>query len=101
MHVKFLAPARAEFREAIAFYNDQKAGLGSEFAEEVKKAIQHILQYPEAWFQISRRARRCRVNRFPFGVIYQVREDTLLIVAGMHLHREPNSWRNRLSGSLE
>ena len=96
MHVRFLSPARAEFREAIAFYNDQKAGLGSEFAEEVIKAIQRIIQYPEAWALISRRARRCRVNRFPFGVIYQVREGSLLIVAVMHLHREPNSWRDRL-----
>jgi len=96
MHVKFLAPARAEFREAIAFYNGHKAGLGSEFAAEVKKAVERILQYPEAWSLISRRARRCRVNRFPFGVIYQVREDTLLIIAIMHLHREPNSWRDRL-----
>ena len=100
MHVKFLAPARAEFREAIAFYNDHKAGLGFEFAAEVKKTIERIIQYPEAWSLISRRARRCRVNRFPFGIIYQVREDILLIVAVMHLQREPDSWRDRLSGLL-
>ena len=100
MHVKFLTPARAEFQEAIAFYNDQKPGLGFEFAAEVKKAVQRIIQHPEAWALISRRARRCRVNRFPFGVIYQVRQATLLIVAVMHLHREPNSWRHRLSRNL-
>lgn len=100
MLVKFLAPARAEFREAIAFYNDPKAGLGSEFAEEVKKAIERIVQYPEAWSLLSRRARRCRVKRFPFGIIYQVRDNTLLIIAVMHLHREPHSWRGRLSGPV-
>ena len=96
MHVQFLAPARAEFRDAIAFYNAQRAGLGYDFSAEIKKAIQRIMEYPEAWSLISKRARRCRVNRFPFGVIYQVREDTLLIVAVMHLHREPDSWRRRL-----
>ena len=100
MQVKFLSPARAEFREAVVFYNSQKAGLGSEFAEEVKKAIARIMQYPEAWSLISKRTRRCRVNRFPFGVIYQVRKDTLLVVAVMHLHREPNSWKDRLSEPL-
>lgn len=41
MHVKFLAPARAEFREAIAFYNDQKAGLGSAFA------VPHVCWYDD------------------------------------------------------
>ena len=96
MHVQFLAPARAEFREAMTFYNAQKAGLGHDFSAEIKKSIQRIIEYPEAWSLISKRARRCRVNRFPFGVIYQVREDTLLIVAVMHLHREPDSWRRRL-----
>ena len=100
MHVKFLSPARAEFREAVVFYNNQKAGLGSEFAEEVKKAIARIVEYPKAWSPISRRARRCPVNRFPFGIIYQVREDTLLIIAVMHLHREPDSWRGRLPEPL-
>ena len=96
MQVKFLSPARAEFRAAVVFYNNQKAGLGSEFAEEVKKAIARIMQYPEASSLISKRTRRCRVNRFPFGVIYQVRKDTLLVVAVMHLHREPHSWKDRL-----
>ena len=96
MQIDFLEPAREEFQEAVVFYDNRKAGLGSEFAEEVRKAIARIIQYPEAWSPISRRTRRCRVNRFPFGVIYQVREGTLLIVAVMHLHREPDSWKNRL-----
>ena len=100
MEVKFLTAARAEFPEAVVFYNSQKPGLGSEFAEEIKKAIARIMQYPEAWSLISKRTRRCRVNRFPFGVIYQVSEDTLLILAVMHLNREPNSWEDRLSEPL-
>jgi len=96
MQVEFLAPARAEFREAIAFYNAQRAGLGSRLSAEIKKAIQRILSIQRRGLLFQKRARRCRVNRFPFGVIYQVREDTLLIVAVMHLHREPDSWRHRL-----
>ncbi len=96
MEVKFLAPAQAELEEAVAYYETQKEGLGSQFTEEVKRTIQRILQYPEAWALISRRTRRCRTNRFPYGVIYQVRGDVLLIVSIMHLHREPRSWRRRL-----
>ena len=96
MQIEFLEPAREEFQEAVVFYDNRKAGLGSEFAEEVRKAIARIIPYPEAWSPISRRTRRCRVNRFPFGVIYQVLGNTLLIIAIMHLHQEPNSWRDRL-----
>ena len=101
MQVRFLAPARAEFREAVAFYNDRKAGLGFQFADQVRSTIDLIKEFPEAWSLISKRTRRCRLNRFPYAVIYQVREETILIIAVMHLHREPNSWRDRISGSLE
>ncbi|MBI4443726.1 MAG: type II toxin-antitoxin system RelE/ParE family toxin [Acidobacteria bacterium] len=97
MDVQFLTPARAEFLEAIAFYNARKPGLGREFVAEVRKALRRIMDFPEAWPLISKRTRRCRVKGFPFGIIYQVRDELLLIVAVMHLHREPNSWRDRLA----
>ena len=97
MKVDFLTPAEAEFIEAIAFYNLQSEGLGYEFAAEVKRAIGRIVQFPEAWTPLSRRTRRCRTNRFPYGVIYQVRGDTLLIVAVQNLHKHPDSWKARLA----
>jgi len=94
--VEFLVPAQAELAEAIAYYDSQQPGLGSRFAQEVKRTIERILQYPEAWAPISKRTRRCLTNKFPYAVIYQVREEVLLIVAVMHLRREPRTWRSRL-----
>ena len=35
--IKFLAPAEAEFLDAISYYNMQSEGLGYEFAAEVKE----------------------------------------------------------------
>ena len=96
MKIEFLPPARAELTDAISYYNTQSEGLGYEFAAEIKKTLGRIAQYPDAWFKLSKRTRRCRTNRFPYGVIYQIREDTLLIVAIMHLSREPESWKSRL-----
>ncbi len=96
MVVKFLDPARDEMAEAIAYYDARKAGLGAAFSGEIKKTIERILRHPEAWFKLSERTRRCRVNRFPYGIIYQLRGEVLLIVAVMHLHREPKTWTRRL-----
>ncbi|MBU0559431.1 MAG: type II toxin-antitoxin system RelE/ParE family toxin [Bacteroidetes bacterium] len=96
MNIEFLNPAEDEFVNAIAYYNLQSEGLGFEFAVEVKRTIGRIIQYPDAWTPLSRRTRRCRTNRFPYGIIYQVRTDTLLIVSVMHLHRDPKTWRSRL-----
>jgi hypothetical protein len=96
MKVEFLYPAESEFTQAIGYYNGESEGLGYEFAAEVKRTIGRIMEYPNAWAQLSKRTRRCRTNRFPYGVIYQVRSDTILIVGVMHLHRDPQSWKDRL-----
>jgi plasmid stabilization system protein ParE len=98
MNVDFLEPAIQEFYEAIAFYNLQQQGLGQEFSREVRDTIARIEQNPEAWVTIwaSKRVRRCLTNRFPFGIIYQVRQATLLIVAVWHHRRRPQTWRERL-----
>ena len=96
MKVDFLDPAKSEFADAIVYYNEQSEGLGYEFAAEVKRTISRIIQYPDAWAPLSRRTRRCRTNRFPYGIIYQVTTKTILIVAVMHLHKDPESWKSRL-----
>lgn len=96
MAIAFLPPAKAELSEAISYYNAESEGLGYEFAAEVKRTLERIVQYPDAWSKLSKHTRRCRTNRFPYGVIYQVRKETLLIVAVMHLSREPAIWKSRL-----
>jgi len=101
MNVEFLAAARADLLESFEYYEEQREGLGFEFAEEVQTAIERIIQYPQAWSLVSKRTRRCRTKRFPFGIIYQVRRETLLIIAIVNLHREPQSWRTRVPKRLQ
>jgi hypothetical protein len=96
MNIQFLEPAQAELAEAVNYYNAQSEGLGFEFSDAVHATIDRIIEYPEAWALVSKRTRRCRTKRFPYGIIYQVSGSILLIIAVMHLHREPQSWRTRI-----
>ena len=96
MKVKLLSVAEQEFVEAMEYYNGQCQGLGYEFATEISTTLERIVNFPKAWTKISLRVRRCLTNKFPYGVLYQVRGETILVVAIMHMKRDPIHWQKRL-----
>ncbi|MEA3275169.1 MAG: type II toxin-antitoxin system RelE/ParE family toxin [Pseudomonadota bacterium] len=61
----------------------------------MQDTFNRIAAFPEAWPRFSRRARRCIVRRFPYGVLYQIRADCVLVVALMHMKRSPQTWQQR------
>jgi len=87
--------AESEFDKAVDFYEDCQRNLGLEFAQEVYATIALIVQFPDAWSPMSKNTRRCLVNRFPFGVIYQVKSGAVHIIAIADLRRRPDYWLNR------
>jgi hypothetical protein len=82
--------------DAVAYYDLQRPQLGDQFVDEVEAAIGRILRMPNDWQAVGRRTRRCRTDRFPYGLVYQVQGDVAVIVAVMHLSRRPGYWRGRL-----
>ena len=94
--IKFFSTAEQELVETIIYYNFQSEGLGFEFAAEVKYTLDRIIQYPLAWHKLSERTHRCRTDRFPYGIIYQIRKDYIMIIAVIHLHRKPKTWQERI-----
>lgn len=95
MSFSFYSEAEKELNEAIDYYNERQSGLGVDFVEEVYAAIENIISFPYAWAALSKNTRRCLVNRFPYGIIYQIKQDEILIIAVMQLNREPGYWIKR------
>ena len=92
MKYRFHPLAVEELTDSIDYYEDKSLGLGFEFSKEIYSTIQRILQFPKAWSKISQNCRRCITQRFPYGVIYQVKEDEIIIVSIMQLNKKPKSW---------
>lgn len=97
MTVRILAEAETEFGDAVAYYNAQLDGLGADFAAEVRDGLARIEEYPKAWQLLARRVRRYRLNRFPYGLVYAALPSETVVVAVMHLHRNPDYWKDRLT----
>jgi hypothetical protein len=93
--VDFLEAAETDLSATVAYYNLSQEDLGYEFLDEFKRALIRIIDFPEAWPLISKRTRRCHINRFPYGIIYKANANILLVIAVMHLHSEPEKWKKR------
>jgi mRNA-degrading endonuclease RelE of RelBE toxin-antitoxin system len=96
MRIRFLEIAQIEMDEAVGYYNYEVQGLGYEFLKEVLQALDRIGRFPNAWHHSSKRTRRCKIRRFPYGIIYHIRENEILVVAIAHLHRKPGYWKDRI-----
>jgi len=97
MRVRLLLPAQYELDEAIEYYNAEVPELGNALLLEALAVIERIRQYPEGWHPLSPNTRRCRLRRFPYGIVYARLEDEIVVLAVAHLHRKPDYWRSRLS----
>jgi toxin ParE1/3/4 len=96
MRFLFHPAADDEFDLAVEYYETCQPGLGLEFAEEVYATIARITEYPEVWSPMSINTRRCLTNRFPYGIIYRIKNNRLHIIAVANLHRRPDYWKERV-----
>ena len=96
MTYDFHPEARWEYREAAAFYESRRPGLGAAFSVEVEATIGRILEAPKRWRRVEQDVHCCRTRTFPFAILYSIDHDSVLIVAVMHLRRKPGYWRERL-----
>jgi toxin ParE1/3/4 len=88
--------ALTEYADATLYYDERLPGLGADFTTEVDTAIKRIIEVPDRWHCVEEDVRRYLLHRFPYGILYTIEEGYVLIVAVMHLSREPGYWRHRI-----
>jgi plasmid stabilization system protein ParE len=93
--VFFHPDAESEMIEAAIYYETLQSNLGKRFLASIQESILHIQLNPNLYTSLEFDVRRCLVKTFPFGIIYRDKPDDIVIVAVMHLHREPDYWKNR------
>ncbi len=97
MRWEFHPEALEEYREATLYYADRDPVLALRFVEAVEDTIRRILESPERWRVLDEDVRRCLTHVFPYGVLFTIEADFILIVAVMHCSREPGYWKRRVT----
>lgn len=93
--VSFRAVAQAEYDEAVAWYDEALAGLGSDFESEVQAVLDEASATPDRYPLAEGDVREAPVRGFPYCVYYRVRSGKLIVVAVYHQSRDPSGWRGR------
>ena len=94
--VRLLPPAESEMLGGAKFYESRAPGLGHDFLDKIETAFCDIAEHPERWPVIRFDIRRRMVHRFPYGILYRIDSEKVVILAVAHLHRHPDYWVNRL-----
>jgi len=97
MRHEFHPEAFEEYNEAAHYYAQQQPGLDLRFIVCVENAIEVILEDPLRWRPFDEDVRRCLTRVFPYGILYAIEPDFMLIVAVAHCSREPNYWKHRIA----
>jgi hypothetical protein len=87
--------AEADIAAGYAWYEQRREGLGREFLEEITNTVASVDARPLRFLAVSRMVRRATVRRFPYGIFFVLRADTIFLIAAMRLARDPRRVHRR------
>lgn len=87
--------ARRETAEAASWYEGESPALGRAFLELVDTVLARVAENPQQFPVVHRDIRRALLKRFPYGVFFRIKPDTIKVVAILHLARHPSRWQSR------
>jgi len=92
----FHEAAASEFKAAFRWYFERNSTVAEEFADELIRAVQHVLEGPRRWPAHIAGTRKFVMRRFPFVIVYREGVSAIQILAVAHAKRKPGYWLGRL-----
>jgi plasmid stabilization system protein ParE len=84
-----------EYAESVQYYMERRVEVAQAFIDAVEDAVYRIRESPTRYIVIDEDVRRCMIRKFPYGILYTIEQDYILILAVMHCSREPGYWKSR------
>ena len=95
MKYVFHPEALKEYAEVVQYYAEQRVAIAQAFINAIEDTVYRIQESPTRYAAIDGDVRRCMARRFPYGVLYTIEQDYVLILAVMHCSRKPGYWKSR------
>lgn len=87
--------AEADLDDAARWYEAERAGLASRFLSDVDRTFTRIAERPLQFPLVAGDVRRALLHTFPYAVYFRTSDGTVIVLAVLHLRRNPKVWRGR------
>ena len=87
--------AGADITGAFRWYQSQRTGLGVQFLAQLRAAYERILDGPLKYQDLRSGIRRALLRRFPYAVYFALDAEIIVVIAVLHVSRDPAEWRRR------
>lgn len=97
-HLILKEEASVDIEEAFIYYEEQSAGLGLRFIQELDIHFNRIQKHPldYSFFLNQKQLRSHSLEHFPFSIIYEVSENNIIVFAVHNQYQHPNNILKRL-----
>lgn len=94
--VRFHRVAIRELAHTFREYRDVSPALGAAFLDEVERVLRLLRSFPEIAPMLRPPHRRYPLSRFPYQVVYEVKDDgTVFVTTVAHRRRHPDFGTDR------
>jgi len=88
--------AELELVEGAAYYaREANADIANAFISEFDRSAKLLADFPKLGATWRGGIRRLPLRRFPYSIVYYVRESEVRILAVAHQRRRPGFWKGR------
>jgi toxin ParE1/3/4 len=96
LHTILIRPeAEADIAAAYQYYALVAEGLELEFERVLEASLAQIQRHPELFALVYQNVRRALLRRFPYGLLYIVEPQHIVVLGCFHVRRDPRSWPGR------
>jgi toxin ParE1/3/4 len=90
--------AETDITDAAIWYEQQHAGLGGEFLDEIGAALESAAENPFRFpcFRRKPEVRRVLTRRFPFRAFFIRRVDTIIVFRVLHGAQHDREWKSNI-----
>lgn len=94
--LEFTDEAKSDLKDATNWYKIKNNNLAVDFIVKIENCINYFKENPFISPIIYKNVRKIKIERFPYSILYIIKDEKIVIFSIMHSSRNPEIWQKRV-----